>query len=106
MTLVIAASMACDEVSTGGAPITAEKVVTVQNNYFDPAAVTVHAGNSVLWVWPGSVHNIAFFDPDAPGGCGNLVVGDCQRTFNTIGTYSYTCTLHAGMDGQVNVVAP
>jgi plastocyanin len=39
----------------------------------------------------------------APSNVGNLVTGSASRQFDTPGTYSYQCTNHPGMNGQVTV---
>ena len=102
--LVVVASAACDETSTGGAP-SPERDVTISmpGNTFSPMGVTVPIGGKVLWVGSGTTHNVAFLVTDGPSGCSNWSIGDCLRTFPTAGTYPYTCTLHPGMDGVVSV---
>ena len=103
--VVIAASVACDATDTGGvtSPMR-DATVTMGTNFFTPSAVTIPVGGKVLWVYPGSVHNVNFGGvPNAPGGCGNFVVGDCLLQFNVAGRFFYNCTLHPGMDGVVSV---
>lgn len=80
-------------------------------NRFDPADVTIQAGQTVLWRWPvGSLdHNVAG-DGDEPTGSGALTDGpeEYSFTFTTPGTYNYFCINHggpggAGMSGTVTV---
>ena len=102
---VIVVSVACDETTTGGVPSPMrDATVTMGTNFFTPNAVTIPVGGKVLWVYPGSVHNVNFGGVQgAPGGCGNFVVGDCLRQFDVAGQFFYNCTLHPGMDGVVSV---
>lgn len=105
MALVVAASLACDTVDSGGVTGPVRNVdVTMPGNFFLPEQVTVPVGGKVLWVGSGTEHNVAFSAvPDAPGGCVRWSFGDCLRTFPVAGTYDYQCTLHPGMIGRVTV---
>ena len=101
--LVVATSVACDAQSTGAPSNTPS--VGVNDNYFSPTSVTIAVGDTVRWVWGGQVaHNVTFDAVNgAPANCGNLGAGVCTRVFTVAGTFLYTCTLHAGMDGSVTV---
>jgi len=82
--------------------------VSVEDNHFSPQNSVVQTGGSVTWNWTGvAVHNLTFtFGPTplpanrADGGNGTTA----QRTITAVGTYNYTCTNHAGMNGTVTVV--
>jgi plastocyanin len=103
LALAAAIGMACDNTTDGGS-IDADAVVSVANDYFAPNAVTVRVGGKVLWIWPGSRHNVVFYGkPGSPANCQVISTGACERTFPMTGQFDYTCTLHAGMDGLVNV---
>jgi plastocyanin len=87
------------------APATA--TVTVANNSFQPQALTVAAGTTVIWQWqPGAVnHNVAPVGTEPPrsGGLQNAP-STYQHRFDTPGTYSYFCEAHApGMSGVITV---
>src|SRR5213083_444867 len=77
--------------------------VSVEDNHFNPQNSVVQTGGSVTWNWTGvAVHNLTFtFGPTplpanrADGGNGTTA----QRTITAVGTYNYTCTNHAGMNG-------
>ena len=103
--VVVAASVACDRTTAGealhGIPI------TLGNNYFAPAGLTVNPGDTVVWIWNGSRHNVTFDQSvmGAPTNCGEFSIGDCRRVLNVPGTFPFTCTLHSGMDGTVTVRA-
>jgi plastocyanin len=84
--------------------------ITVVNDQFQPASLTVSAGTTVTWTWgPGAVqHNV---NPVAsePARSGDPVNAPAsyQFTFNTPGTYQYYCQVHGsptfGMRGTVTV---
>jgi plastocyanin len=74
------------------------------DNEFSPANIQVAPGTSVTFTWGtnASAHNVTFGDGVASSqlqGTG----ASYSRTFNTAGTFSYTCTLHGGMNGSVLV---
>jgi plastocyanin len=79
--------------------------VTVGNNFFSPATMSVAPGGTVTWTWAAgdTLHQIAFVD-NAPGSP-KQSTGTFQRTFSTAGTYNYYCTVHgpAIMSGTITV---
>jgi plastocyanin len=80
--------------------------VEVANNSFTPSSLTVPRTTTVTWAWQGttSAHNVTFAAAaGAPGNIPNRTSGSAQGTFNTAGTFTYRCTNHPGMDGQVTV---
>ncbi|MGH7530782.1 MAG: Ig-like domain-containing protein [Gemmatimonadales bacterium] len=80
--------------------------VDVSNNNFSPASVTISDGGTITWEWQGTTdsHNVTFATAaGAPSNIDNMTSGSAQRTFNTAGTFNYSCTNHAGMDGTVTV---
>jgi plastocyanin len=95
-------------VASGAAPAKVPPrptIVTVNDFYFDPDAVTIGAGRSVRWVWsagndyPHDVHL-----KRGPKGLKNrssystrtTAVTDAhfQHAFPTPGTYKFICTVH------------
>ena len=45
----------------GLAPVTAQETITVEllgNNTFAPSDITIHAGDTVHWVWVAGFHNV------------------------------------------------
>jgi plastocyanin len=80
-------------------------------NRFEPADVTIQAGQSVLWSWPsGSVDHNVVPDDVEPTSSGGLADGpeEYTFTFDTPGTYNFHCANHggtggAGMSGTVTV---
>ena len=74
--------------------------VELKDLKFRPEKITVDSGETVTWVWKENVlHNVAGdgFKSD------NLSKGTFEHTFSKAGTYDYQCTLHAGMNGTVEV---
>ena len=106
--------------STPATPSTppSPSAVTVQNNSFSPASLTVAPGTTVTWTWDTCT---AGYDPyggasttcvdhsitwDTPGGTASPTQseGKYQRSFATAGTYNYHCAIHGtAMSGKVVV---
>jgi plastocyanin len=86
-------------------------IVQAKDNFFDPAAIIVDAGTQVTWVNDGSVaHNVRksadALDFGAPFGVDTGAFAPGARytfTFAEPGSFTYTCTIHTLMDGQVTV---
>jgi plastocyanin len=78
--------------------------VTMEGIEFNPAEITVSAGDTVTWTNNDSVgHDVTAdqFSSGDPGGIGN---GDTfEHTFDEAGTFDYVCTVHPGMEGTVTV---
>jgi plastocyanin len=82
---------------------TPEGDVLVQNNRFEPGALQVEPGTTVVWAWAsgGVQHNVTFADDVASGTQGS---GTFERTFPTAGDYPYLCTIHGpSMSGTITV---
>lgn len=77
--------------------------VTVYNNYYQPASITVSAGTVVTWTWAsqGVEHTVTFADGTTSD---QLASGTYSRTFTAAGTYPYHCVIHGtAMSGTVTV---
>jgi plastocyanin len=83
--------------------------VSMQNIQFEPADLTINAGETVTWTNDEAVpHDV---DGSGPGGDfssgpeGGMNEGDTYDfTFDEPGTYDYVCRVHApGMAGTVTV---
>jgi plastocyanin len=73
---------------------------------FSPSTVTIRAGSAVQWTNDGQVaHNMTADDgswssgnlsgPSGAGGYGGTTNGDTfNHVFNTVGTFTYHCSLH------------
>ncbi|MEP7380756.1 MAG: Ig-like domain-containing protein [Gemmatimonadota bacterium] len=73
---------------------------------FAPFRVTVKQGGTVNYVFPSLAHNVIFArvsgaPADIPGQVSNTTV---SRVFPSALIYQYSCTIHNGMDGEVEVV--
>jgi plastocyanin len=70
---------------------------------FDPRTVAVTVGGIVTWSF-AILHNVVFATaPGAPANIADRGTGSEARTFNTVGTFNYSCTIHPGMQGTVVV---
>jgi plastocyanin len=80
-------------------------VISTDGSRFNPATVTVQAGGEVTWQIVESTHNVTFGANKPQGGdVPNTSAGvNVTRVFPTAGTFSYECTRHSGMTGQIIV---
>jgi plastocyanin len=84
----------------------ANHTVLMQNNFFNPATLTIQQGDTVVWVQRGQNHDTV---SDA-GLWESGILGSGQSfsfTFDEAGTFRYFCTPHRqqGMRGTINVLA-
>jgi plastocyanin len=111
--LAIVAAAGCggdsgSDTTTGppSSPPPASNTVSVSNNSFSPATMTVAPGTTVTWQWAaGAVdHNVTFDDGDHSP---TQSSGTFARTFSSAGTFPYHCTIHQslGMTGTITVSA-
>lgn len=87
--------------SAGGA-----NTVTVGNNFYSPADITVAQGTMVTWQWAANdVSHTVTFDDGQSSPTQNS--GSYSRTFMTAGTFPYHCMIHgaAVMHGSVTVTS-
>jgi len=80
--------------------------VSMPGNSFTPFTSTVKLGGVVRFEFPQTAHNVVF-DPKtgAPQDIAVPVSNQTiSRTFTVAGLFAYDCTLHDGMQGEVNVV--
>lgn len=88
-------------VSSSTAPPGSTPTVTVQDDLFHPAELTVEEGTTVVWEWEEGrrAHNVVGEGLSSD----TKADGTFEHRFDEPGTYTYSCTLHAGMDGTVIV---
>ena len=85
----------------GGGGATEVSMVGIK---FDPAKVTVKAGDTVTWVNNDTVGHDVTGDDFKSGEPGAMQNGDTfEQSFDTAGTFDYVCTVHPGMEGTVTV---
>jgi plastocyanin len=78
--------------------------VSMKGIKFNPANVTVKAGDKVTWTNNDSVGHDVTGDNFKSGDAGGLQNGDTfAHTFDKKGTFDYVCTVHSGMEGSVTV---
>lgn len=91
--------------STDEGPV--PNVISVTNNAFNPSSRTIAVGGIVTFNWNsgGTVHNVTFTPAaGAPANIADAGSGSFPRTFNTAGTFNFSCTIHgAPMNGSVTV---
>jgi plastocyanin len=91
--------------TTGGGNSTpvSTNAVTVNNDFFTPPAITVPVGTTVTWTWSQDAitHNVTFADGTTSGD--KTANATYSRQFSSAGTFTYRCTIHAGMTGTVTV---
>lgn len=79
--------------------------VSIGDNFFNPASLTVNAGDTVTWVNQGfAIHNTrstsgVWNSADLPRG------QSFSFTFNNQGSFPYRCTIHSGQSGTITVQA-
>jgi plastocyanin len=86
--------------------------IDARNYLFTPADVVVDVGTLVTFHNTDSVaHNVKKSADalDFGGAFGTNVLNpnaSYSFTFSKVGTFPYTCTIHAGMTGKIQVLAP
>lgn len=102
---ILAAAAGCtsdDPTGNGGAVQNAE--VEMDDNVFRPSTVRVLRGGTVTWTNEGAVqHNSRSLTANLWESPNLNPGGTFTQPFPTTGTFSYRCTLHAGMNGTVIV---
>ena len=83
----------------------AEHVVSMPGDSFSPAALTITAGDSVVWRFTDDHTVTSKGGPGPSFDSGIKASGEFRHTFPQAGTYPYVCVLHDGMNGTV-VVTP
>jgi plastocyanin len=79
--------------------------VSVDDNVFVPAAVTIDVGGTVTWNWTGSNPHTVTAD-DGSFESAQQTTGSFTHTFDTAGTFGYFCEVHGqAMSGTVTVNA-
>lgn len=94
-------------VACGDSPVEPAQTVDVYTpgNTFSPFSMNVSVGGVVRYNIFGEDHNV-IFSKTAVGYPADInIVKDTivSRTFSTKGTFTYTCTVHPGMNGEIVV---
>ncbi len=100
MLLVVAGS---SRVTASDQPFAGNAAVKIDNFVFGPQAITVPVGTTVTWTNSDDIPHTAV----SPDGVFKSKVMDTDEkfsyTFTKAGTYSYYCSVHPKMTGQVVV---
>jgi len=84
---------------------TATATVTTDAVSFSPQSVSITRGGTVRWTFGTTPHNVLFSaTTGSPMNIGITSGQTTTRSFETTGTYSYSCSLHPGMAGTVQVI--
>jgi plastocyanin len=86
-----------------GPAVAGVTTVELRGNRFHPAVIQVKPGQTVTWsfVDNGTTHNVKGTGWGSP----NQASGTFRHAFAAAGSYRYSCTLHVGMTGRVDVAA-
>ena len=92
--------LACDDTGATGPsePLDEVTVVTTVALRFSPSSVELVQGGTVTWAFNAVGHNVTF--DNVQGAPGNIVTtfnGQVARSFPTVGTFPYRCTIHSGV---------
>lgn len=88
------------------APAADGTTVTIASFAFAPASLTVPAGATVTWTNADSATHTVKWDDGSPESDALKRGGaSYARTFDTPGTFTYVCGIHASMKGAI-VVTP
>lgn len=110
LTLVLAVALAAAAVPAAQAASTPEPLkVSIGDNFFKPKKKTIARKTKVTWTWKGEAdHNVTLVK--APDGIKKSkyysetqLEGTFSRTLKAAGKYSFTCTIHAGMEQTIKV---
>jgi plastocyanin len=94
--------------TTGTSAAGDDNEVTVGDNSFSPASLTISAGDTVTWTWSGdNPHSLVGTSDNAT----DLIESDqmtgsgtAEVTFDEAGTYEYECGVHgSSMSGTIVV---
>lgn len=98
-----APASAIGPVDTPAATAAATVDVAISGFAFDPATITISAGQSVTWTNKDNVVHTVTAD-DNSWTSGDIANGQTfTQTFSTAGTYNYHCAIHPNMTGTVIV---
>ena len=88
--------------STSSTPV-ATNQVTMSSMAFNPSTITVSPGTTVTWTNQDSTTHTVTSDNNTFSSDRLSPGNNFQFTFNNAGTFSYHCSIHTSMKGQVTV---
>jgi plastocyanin len=103
LSFAILAPLSCSRGQAAATPQPVTHTITMENMQFQPATLTVKAGDSVVWVNKDMFAHTATSKSDAFDS-GQIAAG-ASWTFRTatIGEFPYVCALHPTMGGTLRV---
>jgi plastocyanin len=101
LTAALSILAACAGGGGSGTQVPGATTVRLRNVQFQPAEVTIRAGETVTWVWEdgGIEHDVSGDGFES----GRQSAGNFSHTFEEAGTYPYVCSIHPSMTGTVTV---
>lgn len=100
----VTATDTADATVSGMLPATATVTAGDNANTFTPQTLVVALNANVTYSFGSRVHNVTYGSTaGAPTNIPNTSNADVDRMYTTVGDFSYDCTLHAGMTGEVLV---
>jgi plastocyanin len=107
---LVAAGCGSDDAAGGGgsaAPLPAGQPISMKSLKFHPGAVQAKVGQKITWRNDESIPHDVKADSGASFASSTFGKGGTfSWTPDKAGTVKYECTLHPGMDGTIDVVAP
>jgi plastocyanin len=103
---VLTALLAVGATAADAAPTGRTRTVGVASDYFDPATITIHAGDRIHWVWKGgglSGHDVNVESGPERFHSPTQWSGSFTHRFRKTGTYRLYCTQHEDMVQTVKV---
>lgn len=81
-------------------------MIAIASYQFNPNALIVKKGTPVTWINNDSApHAIIGDDKNSWAGGSTMKRGETYtRTFDTVGTFTYNCTIHPSMKGSIVVI--
>ena len=81
-----------------------ENTITISGFTFSPSEITINKGDSVTWTNNDPNAHTIVSDSGNELNSGTISHGQSySHTFNSTGTFSYHCSIHASMKGSVIV---
>ena len=91
--------------SSGGASGGAggSQSVEIKNFAFNPATLSVKAGDKVTWTNADSAAHTVTFDDGSADSKNMANNATFEHTFSSAGTFAYHCAIHSQMKGSITV---
>jgi len=101
---MILSGISCSS-STSSIP-TDEKLISMKNDKFSPATITIRKGEAITWVNDDTKIHTATSDMDEGGWNTGDIAPAAARSiiFHTAGTYPYHCVYHASMGMRGTII--